>query len=150
MIAREVARALSSGFQDMDEIRKSPAGAIIRVETELENLTEKVEIIEEKVDRLSAQAEANRAEAKKDNEALRAEMIKGNEALRAEMTKNNEALHVKIDKSYEKLRDDMRTDNQNLRNEMVTKSHLTMLYGLLIALLGFVGTMIVKMFFFTP
>jgi DNA repair exonuclease SbcCD ATPase subunit len=139
MIAREVARALKSSFQDMDEIRKSPAGAIIRVETELENLREKVEVIEEKVDRLSVQAETHRAEAKKENETLR-----------AEMTKNNEALHVKIDKSYEKLRDDMRTDNQNLRNDMVTKSHLTMLYGLLIALLGFVGTMIVKMFFFTP
>jgi flagellar hook-basal body complex protein FliE len=168
MIAREVARALKSSFQDMDEIRRSPAGAIIRVETELENLREKVEIIEEKVDRLSVQAEAHRAEtkkdadrlamqaeahraeAKKDNEALREEITKVSETLGAEITKVNDTLQAKIEKSNDILRGDMRTDNQNLRNEMVTKSHLTMLYGLLIALLGFVGTMIVKMFFFTP
>jgi hypothetical protein len=169
MIALEVAKALRSGFQDMDEIRKSPAGAIIRVEAELENLRENVEVIEEKVDRLSAQAEAHRAETKKENaalrveitetlraeiaksnETLRAEIAKSNETLRAEIAKSNETLRAEIAKSNETLRGEMRTDNQNLRNEMASKSHINLIYGLLIALLGFVGTIVVKMFFFAP
>jgi peptidoglycan hydrolase CwlO-like protein len=136
MIALEVAKALRSGYQDMDEIRKSPAGVIIRVETEIENLQEKVEVIEEKVDRLSAQAEAHRAETKKENAALRAEIT---ETLRAEIAKSNET-----------LRGEMRTDNQNLRNEMATKTQFQLLFGVLIALLGFVGSIIVKIFFFMP
>ena len=126
----------------MDEIRKSPAGAIIRVDAKLENLQEKVEIIEGKVDRLSAQVEAYRAETKQENVALRAEMAKNNESLRAEMAKNIDTL---------------RTDNQNIRNEittmrneMATKSHINLIYGLLIALVGFVGTIMVKLFFFAP
>jgi peptidoglycan hydrolase CwlO-like protein len=142
MIALEVAKALRAGYQDMDEIRKSPAGVIIRVETEIENLQEKVEVIEAKVDRLSAQAEAHRAEAKEENAELRVEikaLRKDNEMLRAELTKNNET-----------LRGEIRTESQNLRNEMATKSHITLIYGLLIALVGFVGTIMVKMFFFTP
>jgi len=135
MIAREVTKILRSGYQDMDEVRKSPAGAIIRVDAKLENLQEKVEIIEGKVDRLSAQVEAYRAETKQENVALRAEMAKNNESLRAEMAKNIDPLRI---------------DNQNIRNEMATKSHINLIYGLLIALVGFVGTIIVKLFFFAP
>jgi len=47
VVSKVVQQHLKLTFQDMDEVRKSPAGAIVRLETKMESLATSAELREE-------------------------------------------------------------------------------------------------------
>jgi molecular chaperone GrpE (heat shock protein) len=66
IVSKVVQQHLKLTFQDMDEVRKSPAGAIVRLETKIESLTDAV-------DELRAEIANSRAELKEESGKLRIE-----------------------------------------------------------------------------
>jgi len=54
LIAQEVKKSLVLTVEDMDEVRKSPAGAIIRLEGKVEKLDLKIENLRETVDEIKS------------------------------------------------------------------------------------------------
>jgi 5'-deoxynucleotidase YfbR-like HD superfamily hydrolase len=47
IVSKVLQKHLKSTFQDVDEVRKSPAGAIVRLETKIESLVTRAEFKEE-------------------------------------------------------------------------------------------------------
>ncbi|MGB9890132.1 MAG: hypothetical protein ACPLTQ_10735, partial [Anaerolineae bacterium] len=81
---------------DVEALRRSPAGAFIRMENEIQRLSEGQESLRAEMregqEALWKAIESLRAEMREGQEALRAEMREGQESLRAEMREGQEAL----------------------------------------------------------
>ena len=53
-----VQQYLSARIEDVDEIRKSPAGRVLIIETEVKNLNDKIDRLDAKVDTLKSELRA--------------------------------------------------------------------------------------------
>jgi len=74
---------------DVEEIKRSPVGAVIRMESDIEHLKEGQEALQKGQETL-------RTEMKEGLETLRAEMKEGLETLRAEMKEGQETLRTEF------------------------------------------------------
>jgi hypothetical protein len=86
IVSKAVQRHLKSTFQDMDEVRKSPAGAIVRLETKIESLVTRAEF-KEGLGELKAEIAHFRAESKEESRKLRDEYREGYADLNARLAK---------------------------------------------------------------
>ncbi|MFN3763071.1 MAG: hypothetical protein ACK4WK_07720, partial [Anaerolineae bacterium] len=90
VIVEEGERFLPREFMiDMEALRRSPAGTVIRLEERVEHLSLKIEELGERVEALGAKMESEIA-------ALRAEMREGQEALGAKMESEIAALRAEM------------------------------------------------------
>ncbi len=107
---------------DVEALRRSPAGIVIRLEERMDHLSMKVEELSEAVESLRAKMEmeigALRAEMREGQESLRAKMEMEIGALRAEMREGQESLRAKIEMEIGALRAEMREGQESLRAEM--------------------------------
>jgi|GEM_PF-3556423 len=121
---------------DVEALRRSPAGTLIRIENEIQRLSEGQEALWKSLEALRAEMKEGqealwkaidglRAEMKEGQEALwkaisdlRAEMRAGQEALRAEMREGQEALRAEMKEGQEALRAEFRRELANLESVM--------------------------------
>ena len=99
---------------DVEALRRSPAGILIRMENEIQRLSEGQEALWKSLEALRAEMRAGQEALWKAVDDLRAEMRAGQEALRAEMKEGQAALWKAIDD----LRTEMRAGQEALRAEM--------------------------------
>ncbi|MBC7227292.1 MAG: hypothetical protein H5T61_08670 [Thermoflexales bacterium] len=81
---------------DVEALRRSPAGAVIRLEERIEHLSAKIEELGENL-------EALRTEMQESLGALRAEMLKGQEDLRAEFKRELSNLEKLMEARFDAL-----------------------------------------------
>ncbi|GEM_PF-6230075 len=170
VVSKVVQQHLKLTFQDMDEVRKSPAGAIVRLETKIESLADdvgdlKVEIADsraeakEEVKKLRAEIansraetkaefEKDRAETKAEFEKDRAETKAGFEKDRAETKAGFAETKAAFEKTHAKLT--KLEEGQNNFNARLTKVEglLKLIVALYFALFGIVASWFAKSVFF--
>ena len=98
---------------DVEALRRSPAGTLIRMENEIQRLSEGQEALWKSLEALRAEMKEGQEALWKAIDDLRAEMRAGQEALRAEMKEGQEALWKAIDD----LRAEMKEGQETLRAE---------------------------------
>jgi len=114
---------------DVEALRRSPAGTLIRIENEIQRLSEGQDALWKSLEALRAEMKEGqealwkaidglRAEMRAGQEALRAEMKEGQEALRAEMRAGQEALRAEMKEGQEALRAEFRRELANLASVM--------------------------------
>jgi chromosome segregation ATPase len=113
---------------DVEALRRSPAGTLIRMENEIQRLSEGQEALWKSLEALRAEMKEGqealwkavddlRTEMRAGQEALRAEMKEGQAALRAEMRAGQEALRAEMKEGQAALRAEMREGQETLRAE---------------------------------
>lgn len=163
IVSKVVQQHLKLTFQDMDEVRKSPAGAIVRVETKLESLAEAVE-------QLKAEITDNRAESKEESGKLRMDLANSRAETKAEFEKHRAETKAEFEKSraetkteFEKSRAETKTefeksqeklskleDAQTNFNARLSKVEgtLKLLVALFFATFGIFASLLAKLIFF--
>ncbi len=81
---------------DVEALRRSPAGILIRMENEIQRLSEGQEALWRAINDLRAEMKEGQEALWKAIDGLRAEMRAGQEALRAEMKEGQEALRAEF------------------------------------------------------
>ncbi len=137
-----VQQYLSARIEDVDELRKSPAGRVLIIETEVKNLGEKVDLLYEKIDEV-------KNDLKQDIGHLNDKV----DEVKSELKQDGGRLNNKIDEFKNDLKQDIGRLNDkidevknDLKQEIQHSKNLTI--ALFAALLGLVGSIVVKMFFF--
>jgi uncharacterized phage infection (PIP) family protein YhgE len=98
-------------LEDIEQLRRSPVGAIIRLE-------EKVDHIDKNLNNFREDTERNMSNLRSDMEKLRGDMQKGLSTLREDMEKGRSTLREDMQKGLSTLREDMEKGRSNLREEM--------------------------------
>jgi len=119
-----VQQYLSARIEDVDELRKSPAGRVLIIETEVKNLGEKIDLLYEKID-----------EVKNDLKQDIARLNGKTDEVKSELKQEGGRLNDKIDE----VKNDLKQEIQHSKNLTI---------ALFAALFGLVGSIVVKMFFF--
>jgi len=159
VVSKAVQQHLKLTFQDMDEVRKSPAGAIVRLETKIESLADEV-------GELKAEVADSRAEAKEEIKKLRAEIANSRAETKAEFEKDRAETKAEFEKDrvetkagfaetkaeFEKTHAKLTKleDGQNGLNARLTKVEglLKLIVALYFALFGIVASWFAKSVFF--
>ena len=130
VVSKVVQQHLKLTFQDMEEVRRSPAGAIVRLETKIESLADAV-------GELKAEIANSRAESKEEYEKLRAEIANFRAETKAVFEKTQEKLG-KLEEAQIDL------------NARLTKVEgmLKLIVALYFALFGIVASWFAKSVFF--
>ena len=81
---------------DVEALRRSPAGTLIRMENEIQRLSEGQEALWKSLEALRAEMKEGQEALWKAIDDLRAEMKEGQEALRAEMREGQETLRAEF------------------------------------------------------
>lgn len=105
-----VQQYLSARIEDVDEIRKSPAGRVLIIETEVKNLNDKIDRLDAKVD-----------------------------TVRNELKSEINNINLELKKEIKDLRSGLQQEIQGSKNLSL---------ALFIAVLGLIGSIFVKVFFF--
>jgi DNA repair exonuclease SbcCD ATPase subunit len=103
---------------DVEALRRSPAGTLIRMENEIQRLSEGQEALWKSLEALRAEMKEGQEALWKAIDDLRAEMRAGQEALRAEMKEGQEALRAEMREGQETLRAEFRRELANLESVM--------------------------------
>ena len=110
---------------DVEALRRSPAGILIRMENEIQRLSEGQEALWKSLEALRAEMKEGQEALWRAIDGLRAEMKEGQEALwraidglRAEMKEGQEALRAEMKEGQEALRAEFRRELANLASVM--------------------------------
>ena len=103
---------------DVEALRRSPAGILIRMENEIQRLSEGQEALWKSLEALRAEMRAGQEALWKAVDDLRAEMREGQETLRAEMKEGQAALRAEMREGQETLRAEFRRELANLESVM--------------------------------
>jgi len=159
IVSKVVQQHLKMTFQDVDEVRKSPAETIVRLETKIESLADavaelRVEIADTRVEskkdieKLKVESPATRAESKEGSGKLGVETANSRAELKAEFEKYHAETKAEFEKIHARLT--KLEDGQNNFNVLLAKVEglLKLLVALHFALFGIVASWFAKSVFF--
>ena len=112
IVAEEGEKALRQiALEDIEQLRRSPVGAIIRLEEKVDHIDKSLNIFRE-------ETKEDINNLRSDMEKLRSDMEKGFGTLREDTEKGLSTLREDMDKGFSTLREDMEKGRSNLRGEM--------------------------------
>jgi len=109
-------------LEDIEQLRRSPVGAIIRLEEKVDHIDKSLNIFREdtksNISNLREDMARFRSDMEKGLSTLREDMEKSFGTIREDMEKGLSTLREDMEKSFGTLREDMETGRSNLREEM--------------------------------
>lgn len=114
IVSKVVQQHLKMTFQDVDEVRKSPAETIVRLETKIESLADAVEELrveiadtrvesKKDIEKLKAESPATRAESKEGSGKLVVETANSRTELKTEFEKYHAETKAEFEKIHARL-----------------------------------------------
>jgi hypothetical protein len=102
-------------LEDIEQLRRSPVGAIIRLEEKVDHIDESLNIFREDT---KSNMSTLREDMEKGRSSLREDMEKGFSTLREDMEKGRSSLREDMEKGLGTLREDMEKGRSSLREDM--------------------------------
>ncbi len=117
LVERTVQKHFKLAFENVEEVRKSPAVTLIRIEDRLNALEARIgrDMV------TKAELIAARGEFKQENASLREELKQENASLREELKQENASLRIELKEESARTRTDLKVEAANNRTEFTNE-----------------------------